>query len=79
MNLKSYGVLHPPKLPLNAYANVVQDEFPEKELARIGKGSMVHKEAPILRETWLSGGTQMTQSSLPGGLLRCAGQAENKC
>jgi len=48
MNLKSYGVLHPPKLPLNAYANVVQDEFPEKELARIGKGSMVHKEAPIL-------------------------------
>lgn len=35
MNLKAYGVLHPSKLPLNVDANVVENELPEKELARV--------------------------------------------
>jgi len=30
---KAYGVLDPSKLPFNVYADVVEDEFPEEELA----------------------------------------------
>jgi hypothetical protein len=42
-------------LPFNVYADIVQDEFPEKELARITEGSVMDKESPILREgDWLS-------------------------
>ncbi len=33
MNLKAYSVLHPSKLPLNVYANVVENELPEEEIA----------------------------------------------
>lgn len=33
VNLKAYGVLHPSKLPLNVYANVVENELPEEEIA----------------------------------------------
>jgi hypothetical protein len=32
-NSKSYGVLHSSELPLNAYTNIVENEFPEKQLA----------------------------------------------
>lgn len=32
MNLKAYGVLHPSKLALDGYANVVENELPEEEL-----------------------------------------------
>jgi hypothetical protein len=37
-------------LPFNVYADVVEYEFPEEELARIAEGSMMDKEPPILRE-----------------------------
>jgi len=54
MNLKAYGVLHPSKLPLNVDTNVVENELPEKELARVRKSSVVYNEPPVLQENiWL--------------------------
>jgi hypothetical protein len=50
VNLKAYGVLHPSKLPLNVYANVVENELPEEEIARIRKGRVMNNEPPILQE-----------------------------
>jgi len=50
MNLKAYGVLHPPKLPLNVDANVVKDELPEKELTRVRKSGVMCNEPPVLHE-----------------------------
>jgi len=50
MNLKAYGVLHPSKLPLNVDANVVEDELPEKEFARVRKSGVMYDEPPVLHE-----------------------------
>jgi hypothetical protein len=76
-NSKSYGVLDTSELPLNAYTNIVKNEFPEEKLAWIRKGKMMEKKTPILDEGgWRRIRLLMNKVLLPGDPLRCVEQAE---